>query len=44
MRNVFCDSNDLHNEADVEALFAEPLLNALGYPDNRIRRRLRSKK
>ena len=39
MRNIFCDSDALHNEADVEALFLEPLLRTLGYPDNRIRRK-----
>ena len=39
MRNVFCDSDDLRNEADVEALFVEPLIRQLGYPDNRIRRK-----
>lgn len=39
MLNVFCDSADLHNEADVEALFVEPLLHALSYPDNRVRRK-----
>ncbi len=39
MQNMFCDSNNLHNEADVEALFIEPLLRDLGYPENRIRRK-----
>ena len=39
MENIFCDSNNLHNEADVEALFMEPLLQLLGYPPNRIRRK-----
>lgn len=39
MRNLFCDTSDLHNEADVEALFVEPLLQKLGYPNNRIRRK-----
>ena len=39
MQNIFCSSNELHNEADVEALFVEPLLHALGYPSNRIRRK-----
>ena len=38
MRNLFCDSDDLHNEADVKALFVEPLLRTLGYEPNRIRR------
>lgn len=40
MRNLFCDTSDLHNEADVEALFIEPLLRKLGYPDARIRRKV----
>ncbi len=39
MQNIFCDSNELHNEADVEALFVEPLLQSLGYPNNRIKRK-----
>ncbi len=39
MQNIFCDSDALHNEADVEALFLEPLLRALGYPGNRVRRK-----
>ena len=40
MQNLLCDSDDLHNEADVEALFLEPLLNILGYPNNRVRRKV----
>ena len=39
MQNAFCNSEDLRNEADVEALFVEPLIRRLGYPDNRIRRK-----
>lgn len=39
MRNMFCDSNDLHNEADVEALFINRLLSHLGYPDDAIKRK-----
>ena len=39
MHNLFCDHENLNNEADVEALFVEPLLSALGYPANRIRRK-----
>ena len=39
MQNVFCNSDDLHNEADVEALFIEPLIRQLGFPNNRIRRK-----
>ena len=39
MRNMFCSRNDLHNEADVEALFVEPLIRHLGFPVNRIRRK-----
>ena len=27
MRNLFCDSDDIYNEADVKALFVEPLLH-----------------
>ena len=38
MRNLFCNSEDLHNERDVEALFIEPLIRQLGFPSNRIRR------
>ena len=38
MRNLFCNSEDLHNERDVEALFIEPLIRHLGFPSNRIRR------
>lgn len=39
MRNMFCDINDLHNEADVEALFIDRLLNYLHYPDDAIKRK-----
>lgn len=39
MQNIFCNSDDLHNEADVEALFVEPLIKQLGFPNNRIRRK-----
>ena len=39
MQNIFCKSDDLHNEADVEALFVEPLIQQLGFPNNRIRRK-----
>lgn len=39
MRNMFCDLADLRNEAAVEALFVDRLLNALKYPDNRVRRK-----
>lgn len=39
MQNIFCDSDNLHNESDVEALFVEPMLRNLGYPDNRVRRK-----
>lgn len=39
MRNLLCDSDDLHNEAHVEALFVERLLQELRYPDNRVRRK-----
>ena len=37
MRNIFCDHNDLRNEADVEQNFARRLIEALGYSDNNIR-------
>jgi type I restriction enzyme M protein len=37
--NIFCKSNDLNNEASVEALFVERLLKALDYPDNRVARK-----
>jgi type I restriction enzyme M protein len=33
VKNDFCDIADLQNEADVEALVAEPLIKALGYTD-----------
>ena len=39
MKNNFCDSRDLKNEATVEALFVDRLLSTLKYPDNRIRRK-----
>jgi len=39
MHNAFCDSANLHNEADVEALFLEPLIRLLRYPENRVRRK-----
>lgn len=39
MQNVFCDSTNLHNSADVEALFIEPLIRSLAYPENRVRRK-----
>ena len=37
MRNFFCDSRDLRNEADVEQNFIRRLLEALGYSDRAIR-------
>ncbi len=37
MRNLFCEFNDLHNEADVEQLLICRLLSALQYPDDAIR-------
>jgi len=39
MKNLFCDEKDLVNEATVEALFIDRLLNILKYPDNRVRRK-----
>lgn len=39
MINVFCDSGDLVNEADVEALVVEPLVSALGYTSGHVRRK-----
>ena len=38
MRNLFCNSEDLHVEPDVSAEFVEPLIRHLGFPSNRIRR------
>ena len=35
--NMFCDSKNLHNEADVEQFFVIRLLKDLHYPDNAIR-------
>ena len=37
MRNLFCDHQDLRNEADVEQNFARRLIETLGYPDRDIR-------
>lgn len=37
MRNLFCEHDDLRNEADVEQNFARRLIEALGYPDKAIR-------
>ena len=37
MRNAFCDSRDLRNEADVEQNFARRLIEAMGYSDKAIR-------
>jgi len=39
MKNLFCREKDLTNEATVEALFIDRLLNILKYPDNRVRRK-----
>jgi type I restriction enzyme M protein len=39
MKNLFCNDTDLRNEASVESLFVDRLLNALNYPDNRVRRK-----
>ena len=39
MNNIFGDSSNLHNSADVEALFIEPLLKVLRYPASKIRRK-----
>lgn len=39
MKNLFCDNKDIRNEADVESLFVERLLNALQYPDDKICRK-----
>lgn len=39
MKNMFCNLRDLKNEASVEALFVDRLLNMLKYPDNRVRRK-----
>jgi type I restriction enzyme M protein len=37
MRNDFCDSSDLTNEASVETWFVDRLLVDLGYPSHEIR-------
>ena len=37
--NIFCDSNNIENESDVEALFLDRLLNSLNYPDDKILRK-----
>ncbi len=37
MRNLFCESADLRNEADVEQIFARRLIESLGYSDKAIR-------
>lgn len=39
IKNMFCSETDLKNEADVEALFVDRLLNKLKYPDNRVSRK-----
>lgn len=39
MKNLFCNSTDLRNEADVEALFVERLLNYFSYPDDKVLRK-----
>lgn len=39
MKNLFCNSIDLKNEADVEALFVERLLNYFSFPDDRVKRK-----
>src|SRR5258708_3733324 len=36
-KNLFCESNDLHNEADVEQVFARRLIEYLDYTDKQIR-------
>ena len=37
MHNLFCDHNDLRNEADVEQIFARHLIEEFGYSDKAIR-------
>lgn len=44
MKNMFCKEKDLSNEASVEAIFVERLLNELGYPDDKIKRKESLKK
>ena len=39
MKNIFCNSSDLKNEADVEALFIDRLLNYFKYNDKKIKRK-----
>ncbi|MCK9405650.1 MAG: N-6 DNA methylase [Methanothrix sp.] len=36
---MFCELTDLKNEAGVEALFVDRLLNALDYPDHKVKRK-----
>lgn len=37
MKNKYCDSNNFHNESDVEQFFIIPLLKDLGFTDDYIR-------
>ncbi|RLF97636.1 hypothetical protein DRN58_08435, partial [Thermococci archaeon] len=37
MKNKYCNSNNLHNESDVEQFFIMPLLKDLGFTDDYIR-------
>ncbi len=36
-RNIYCDFDDLTNEASVEAFFINPMLRDLGYPNKNIK-------
>lgn len=38
-QNMFCAISGLKNEADVEALFVDRLINKLRYPDNKVQRK-----
>jgi type I restriction enzyme M protein len=38
-KNMFCSFRDISNEADVEALFIERMLETLNYPDSKIKRK-----
>ncbi|MBF0555430.1 MAG: N-6 DNA methylase [Nitrospirae bacterium] len=39
IKNIFCNRNNLHTEADVESLFIDRLIAKLRYPDNKVRRK-----
>lgn len=39
MENLFCDSNNLSNESDVESLFVDRLISDLSFPDEKVKRK-----